>query len=60
MLLSRIIDAIAIDSTVLEMALAREPGIIEKVRTVTVLGPSPAPPWVVYRSVPDEMQEALR
>jgi len=60
MLLSRTIDATAIDSTVLEMAVAREPGIIEKVRTVTVLGPSPAPPWVVHRSVPDEMQEALR
>jgi phosphonate transport system substrate-binding protein len=60
MLLSRTIDATAIDSTVLEMAFAREPWIIEKVRTVAVLGPSPAPPWVVHRSVPYEMQEVLR
>jgi phosphonate transport system substrate-binding protein len=60
MLLSRTIDATAIDSTVLEMAFAKEPWIIEKLRTVTVLGPSPAPPWVVHRSVPYEMQEALR
>jgi len=27
---------------------------------VTVLGPSPAPPWVVHRSVPYKMQEVLR
>lgn len=60
MLLSRAIDATAIDSTVLEMAFAREPWIVEKVRTVAVIGPSPAPPWVVHRSVPHEMQEALR
>jgi phosphonate transport system substrate-binding protein len=60
MLLSRTIDATAIDSTVLEMAFASEPWIIETIRTVAVLGPSPAPPWVVHRSVPYEMQEALR
>jgi phosphonate transport system substrate-binding protein len=60
MLLARTIDATAIDSTVLEMAFAREPWIIEKVRTVTALGPSPVPPWVVHRSVPYEMQEVLR
>lgn len=60
MLFSRTIDATAIDSTVLEMAFATEPAVIDKVRTVAVLGPSPAPPWVVHRSVPYEMQEALR
>ena len=60
MLLDRTIDATAIDSTVLEMAIARSPLIAGKVRTVTVLGPSPAPPWVVHRSVPQETQEALR
>ena len=60
MLLSRTIDATAIDSTVLEMAFAREPWIIEKVRTMAVFGPSPAPPWVVHHSVPYEMQEVLR
>jgi len=60
MRLSRTIDATAIDSTVLEMAFAKEPWIIEKVRTVTVHGPSPAPPWVVHRSVRYEMQEVLR
>jgi phosphonate transport system substrate-binding protein len=60
MLLDRTIDATAIDSTVLEMAFAENPSIIGKVRTITVLGPSPAPPWVVHRSVPHETQEALR
>ena len=60
MLLDRTVDATAIDSTVLEMAFTRNPLIVDKVRTVTVLGPSPAPPWVVHRSVPHETQEALR
>lgn len=60
MLLDRTIDATAIDSTVLEMAFTGNPWIIGKVRTVTVLGPSPAPPWVVHPSVPRETQEALR
>ena len=60
MLLSRTIDATAIDSTVLEMATAANFSIIKGLRTVAVLGPSPAPPWVVHRSVPPEMQEALR
>jgi len=52
--------ATVIDIIVLEMAFAREPWIAKKVRTVTVLGPSPAPPWVVHRSVPYKMQEVLR
>jgi phosphate/phosphite/phosphonate ABC transporter binding protein len=60
MLLDRTIDAAAIDSTVLEMAFVRSPLIVEKIRTVTVLGPSPAPPWVIHRSVPHETREALR
>ena len=53
------IDATAIDSTVLEMLLAREPAITERIRTITVLGPSPAPPWVVHPSVPASVRHAL-
>jgi len=59
MLLERAIDATAIDSTVLEMLLAREPAITERIRTITVLGPSPAPPWVVHPSVPASVRRAL-
>ena len=60
MILAGSIDASAIDSTVLELDVARNPSIIEKIRTIAVLGPSPAPPWVVRRSLPQDVQRALR
>src|SRR5437868_11207800 len=51
LILERAIDATAIDSTVLEMEVARNPSIVDDFRTIAALGPSPAPPWVVHRSV---------
>jgi ABC-type phosphate/phosphonate transport system substrate-binding protein len=60
MILDRSIDSSAIDSTVLEMELARKPSIAEQLRTIAVLGPSPAPPWIVHRSVPLPLRQALR
>ena len=60
MILEGCIDASAIDSTVLEMALNRNPGLARKIRTIAVLGPSPAPPWIIHRSVPDDVRDALR
>jgi phosphonate transport system substrate-binding protein len=60
MILNRSIDSSAIDSTVLEMELVRKPAIAEQLRTIAVLGPSPAPPWIVHRSVPLPLRQALR
>ena len=60
MVLEGYIDASAIDSTVLEMEIARNGSIVHKIRTIGVLGPSPAPPWVVQRSIPEEIRDALR
>jgi phosphonate transport system substrate-binding protein len=60
MLLQHAVDATAIDSTVLEMEFTKDPSIIEQIRTITVLGPSPAPPWVVHHSVSTDVQQALR
>src|ERR1051326_5517218 len=60
MILERSIDATAIDSTVLEMAVTRNPSIADHFRTIDVLGPSPAPPWVIHRSVPQEVRDALQ
>ena len=60
MVLEGAIDAAAIDSTVLEMEFTKDPSIIERVRTITTLGPSPAPPWVVHGSVPIDVRRALR
>jgi phosphonate transport system substrate-binding protein len=59
MLLESAIDATAIDSTVLEMLLARDPSIRERIRTIAVFGPSPAPPWVVHPSVPGEVKRTV-
>jgi phosphonate transport system substrate-binding protein len=59
MVLDHTIDATAIDSTVLEMVLAKDPSIGERIRTIAVLGPSPAPPWVVHRSVSTDLRRAL-
>jgi ABC-type phosphate/phosphonate transport system substrate-binding protein len=58
--LVREIDATAIDSTVLEMVLRKDSSIGEGIRTITVFGPSPAPPWVIHPSVPDVVKRALR
>jgi ABC-type phosphate/phosphonate transport system substrate-binding protein len=60
MLLDHAIDVAAIDSTVLEMEFRNNPSLVERVRTITVLGPSPAPPWVVHGSVSSEVRLALR
>jgi len=60
MILEGYIDASAIDSTVLEMEMTRNPTIGRKVRTIASLGPSPAPPWVTHRSIPEDLRAALR
>jgi phosphonate transport system substrate-binding protein len=60
MVLDRRIDASAIDSTVLELELQRDPGLADRIRIVETLGPSPIPPWVVAHNVSPEMEVALR
>ena len=40
--------------------MAKNPAISGQIRTVAILGPSPAPPWVVHRSVSGDMQKTLR
>jgi len=60
MILERRVHASAIDSTVLEMEFSRNPSMAKKIRAIAVLGPSPAPPWVVHRSVPHAIRVALR
>ena len=59
MILQRSIDTAAIDSSVLELEVAKDPSISEQIRTVQILGPSPAPPWVVHSSVPADMRKTL-
>ena len=54
------IDASAIDSTVLEWELAREPALAGRLRVIATLGPSPSPPLVVAGSRARGLAGALR
>lgn len=60
MILDGRIDASAIDSTVLEMEITGRPDLRERIRIVEILGPSPIPPWVVTRDLPDSLRDSLR
>jgi len=60
MLLERRIDALAIDSTVLEFELQARPGLQERLRVIEIFGPSPIPPWVVNKRVPADLRAAIQ
>ena len=59
MVLQRSIDTAAIDSSVLELEEANDPAITGQIRTIEILGPSPAPPWVVHSSISDDVRKTL-
>jgi len=60
MVLAGEVDATAIDSTVLETELVRNPQLAEQIRTIETFGPSPIPPWVMHAALPAELKAALR
>ncbi len=60
MVLAQQVDASAIDSTVLELELAKRPELSEQLRIIETLGPSPIPPWVTTKSVPPDLRDAIR
>jgi phosphonate transport system substrate-binding protein len=60
MILDGRIDASAIDSTVLEQEFRREPALRSRVRIVDTLGPSPIPPWVILKDLPQDLRSSLR
>jgi phosphonate transport system substrate-binding protein len=60
LLLDGKVDATALDSTVLELLQRRDPRLGERLRVIDSLGPSPAPPWVISRTVPLELRAAIR
>jgi len=60
MILSGEVDASAIDSTVLELMIARQPELSRRLRVVEVVGPSSQPPWVIGRHVPEDLRRAVR
>lgn len=60
LILNRSVDGSAIDSTVLEAMQRRRPEITPRLRVIDTLGPSPAPPWVVRSSTPQDLRDGLR
>ncbi len=60
MILAGEVDGTAIDSTVLELLLERDPALRSQLRVIEVFGPSPVPPWVIKKSVTPELRATLR
>lgn len=54
------IDASAVDSTVLEVELARAPWLHNEIRVIGTLGPSPMPPWVMLKTLAPELRTGIR
>jgi phosphonate transport system substrate-binding protein len=54
------IDSSGIDSTVLDLELARRPELAAALRVVETVGPGPIPPVVVARGLPDGDKARLR
>ena len=56
----RRVDGSAIDSTVLELELARTPELTASIRIIGALGPSPMPPWVTSHTMQPSTRRALK
>jgi phosphonate transport system substrate-binding protein len=54
------VDASGIDSTMLDLERRQRPDLNRTLRTVAVLGPSPIPPVIVTRSLPEDERARLR
>jgi phosphonate transport system substrate-binding protein len=52
-------DAASIDSTGLELIFGGAPALARQFRVVHTLGPSPRPPWVAQRALPEDVRNAL-
>ena len=60
MVLDGAIDASGIDSTVLEIEMARRPELAARLRAIAVIGPSPIPPVIVARGLDPARKARLR
>jgi phosphonate transport system substrate-binding protein len=59
-LLAGEVDATAVDSTVLDLFAQRDPEGAQRLRTIDGFGPSPSPPWVIGRGVPEPLRAEIR
>ena len=60
MILEGEIDGSAIDSTVLELEIARRPALAGEIRVLDTVGPSPIPPWLAGGNLARELLHQLR
>lgn len=60
MILTGAIEGSAIDSTVLELAIARRPALAREIRVLETIGPSPIPPWLANGQLPGDLLDQLR
>ena len=60
LVLSREVEATAVDSTLLDWELQRDPSLKAQIRVVETIGPSPVPPWVISKELPRKLQVKLR
>jgi phosphonate transport system substrate-binding protein len=60
MVLDKMVDASAIDSTVLEWALRKRPFLAPHLRIIDTIGPSPIPPLVIQKGLPSDLKQTIR
>lgn len=60
MILNKEADASAIDSIMLEWKLHHHPEIRSQIRIIDTLGPSPIPPLVILKAVPQPIRDQIR
>jgi phosphonate transport system substrate-binding protein len=60
MVLNDRVEGAAIDATVLEWIVAQRPEVGNRVRIIETIGPSPIPPWVVSKRLPEPLRVELR
>lgn len=53
-------DSAAIDHGVFDYVSDTFPEVMEQIRVIGQVGPSPSPPFVIHRSVPKDLQDAIR
>lgn len=60
LILSGAIDGAAIDSTVLEWLSSQRSALRDQLRIIDSIGPSPIPPWVISKKLPDDLRSQIR
>ena len=53
-------DVSAIDSTLLDYELAKNPLLADRFRVIEILGPNPVPPWVASGNLPTNLRQEIR